>query len=139
MVNQFSLQIITPKGLYINKMVESITILTDNGEITILPNHIEYLANVNISILKIFGNAINQYYAVGGGATHFYEKENVCRLLLRSIYSINEIDIELTKKAQLEALDKLKKSLSNVEHAHAEMALKRAINKLNLKNNYNNK
>lgn len=75
-----------------------------------------------------------EIYAVGGGAIHFYEKENMCKLLLRNIFATDEIDVVLAKQTQIEAEEKLKSSLSLVEHNRAERVLKRAINMLDIKN-----
>lgn len=134
MEKQFLLQILTPKQTYINKLVDSIQVFTDTGEVNILPNHVEYLANVTISKLTITCDGNKEIYAVGGGAIHFYEKENMCKLLLRNIFASDEIDIVLAKQSQIEAEEKLKSSLSLVGHNRAERVLKRAINMLDIKN-----
>ena len=134
MDKKFLLQILTPKQTYINKLVDSIQVITDTGEVNILPGHTEYLANVAISKLTITCDGNKDIYAVGGGAIHFYEKENMCKLLLRNIFATDEIDVVLAKQTQIEAEEKLKSSLSLVEHNRAERVLKRAINMLDIKN-----
>ena len=101
MDKKFLLQILTPKQTYINKLVDSIQVFTDTGEVNILPNHTEYLANVTISKLTITCDGNKEIYAVGGGAIHFYEKENMCKLLLRNIFASDEIDVVLAKQAQI--------------------------------------
>lgn len=102
MPNQFKLEIYTPQKVYQTSLIDSLTVQTELGQLTILPNHVEFLANVDISVLIITKNGEEQHYAVGGGVIHFKSKENTAILVLHSIETVEEIDevkvLKLNKK-----------------------------------------
>ena len=112
MPNQFKLEIYTPQKVYQTSLIDSLTVQTELGQLTILPNHVEFLANVDISVLIITKNGEEQHYAVGGGVIHFKSKENTAILVLHSIETVEEIDEVKVLKAKQEAEEKLKTQIS---------------------------
>lgn len=132
MPNQFKLEIYTPQKVYQTSLIDSLTVQTELGQLTILPNHVEFLANVDISVLIITKNGEEQHYAVGGGVIHFKSKENTAILVLHSIETVEEIDEVKVLKAKQEAEEKLKTQISYEEQKEAELSLRRAINMINL-------
>ena len=133
MNNAFKLKILTPLKALDEIEVTKICVVTDNGEVTILPNHVEYLANVEISLLKIYRKDKELIYAVNGGAIHYDQKNNTAILTLNAIYSPEEIDIIKLKEEEKNIANQLKEAKSVVEHKLAERNLKRIINQLSLK------
>ena len=131
MDKKFHLKIVTPEKIYEDKEIDCLTILTSEGEVTILPNHVEYLANVEISVLTVKSNDKEKHYAVGGGAIHFIENTNTAVLVLNSI-----IDVEKTRHLQEEAERKLKTELSRLEHQEEERELRKAMIELFAKNSF---
>lgn len=136
MPNQFKLEIYTPQKVYQTSLIDSLTVQTELGQLTILPNHVEFLANVDISVLIITKNGEEQHYAVGGGVIHFKSKENTAILVLHSIETVEEIDEVKVLKAKQEAEEKLKTQISYEEQKEAELSLRRAINMINFRNRY---
>ena len=136
-IGLINLRLVTPDSLEQRHRIKSITVQTDNGEVEILPNHADYLANVEVSILTIrrYNDEI-VHYAVGGGAIHFNNKTNTTSLIVNTFIPVEKIDIEKTKKAQEEALQKLKNSTLAHEHKQAELSLKTALVEAFAKNNY---
>ena len=94
MDKKFHLKIVTPEKIYEEKEIDRLTVLTSEGEVTILPNHVEYLANIEISVLTVANNQKEKHYAVGGGAIHFIESTNTAVLVLNSIIAVENIDVE---------------------------------------------
>lgn len=133
MNNAFKLKILTPLKALDEIEVTKICVVTDNGEVTILPNHVEYLANVEISLLKIYQKDKELIYAVNGGAIHYDQKNNTAILTLNAIYSAEEIDIIKLKEEEKNIANQLKEAKSVEEHKLAERNLKRIINQLSLK------
>ena len=127
------LKILTPLKAEDEIKVNKICVVTDNGEITILPDHVEYLANVEISLLKIFTSDKELVYAVNGGAIHYDSKNNRAILTVNSIYSPEEIDIIKLKEEEKNIENQLKEAKSVEDHKLAERNLKRIINQLSLK------
>lgn len=124
MPNQFKLEIYTPQKVYQTSLIDSLTVQTELGQLTILPNHVEFLANVDISVLIITKNGEEQHYAVGGGVIHFKSKENTAILVLHSIETVEEIDEVKVLKAKQEAEEKLKTQISYEEQKEAELSLR---------------
>ena len=133
MNNAFKLKIFTPLKALDEIEVTKICVVTDNGEVTILPNHVEYLANVEISLLKIYRKDKELIYAVNGGAIHYDQKNNTAILTSNAIYSPEEIDIIKLKEEEKNIANQLKEAKSVEEHKLAERNLKRIINQLSLK------
>lgn len=136
MPNQFKLEIYTPQKVYQTSLIDSLTVQTELGQLTILPNHVEFLANVDISVLIITKNGEEQHYAVGGGVIHFKSKENTAILVLHSIETVEEIDEVKVLKAKQEAEEKLKTQISYEEQKEAELSLRRTINMINFRHRY---
>lgn len=136
MDKKFFLKIVTPDKVYETQEIDKLSVLTSEGEVSILPNHVEYLANIEISILTIFKDKKEKHYAVGGGAIHFIEKENIAYLVLTNIIAVEDIDVEKSRKLQEEAERKLKTDLSRLEHREEERELKKALTELLAKSKY---
>ncbi len=133
----FNLDILTPTTHYDVKKVKEVKVITDNGEITILSHHEEYLGNVEISLLVVVTeHNASEYYAVNGGVVHFDNEANTCKLMLNKIYNAKDIDLEKVKQQKEDALNKLKSNLTNYEHKEAERSLRKALNKQLIKDLY---
>ncbi len=133
MDNKFRLQIIAPNGIYLDKEIDSLICVTEEGEIEILPHHFEYLANLEISIIYIKEDNNKIGYAIGGGAIHFDGTQNLCELIVATIYKEEDIDLSKLKKQKESLEKKLSTNLSTVEHKNVERELRKTINNLKLK------
>ncbi len=133
-MNNLKLVILTPSGIYLEKEISSITCQSEEGEIEILPFHSEYLGNLEISIIKIINldNKVEEY-AIGGGAIHVIAALNEVKLIVGSINSSNNIDLERSKKNKKYLEEKLLNNLSTLEHKNTERELKKTINNIKLK------
>ena len=118
MDKKFHLKIVTPEKIYEDKEIDCLTILTSEGEVTILPNHVEYLANVEISVLTVKSNDKEKHYAVGGGAIHFIENTNTAVLVLNSIIAVENIDVEKTNAKLEHGILKITAPKLEAEKAH---------------------
>ena len=133
MDNKFRLQIIAPDGIYLDKEIDSLTCVTEEGEIEVLPHHSEYLANLEISIIYIKNDNDKIGYAIGGGAIHFDGAQNLCKLIVATIYKEEDIDLSKIKKQKETLEKKLNTNLSTVEHKNVERELRKAINNIKFK------
>lgn len=131
MTNRFQLTIIVPEKVYLDKSVDSLSVVTSQGALTILAHHVDFIANIEISMLTIRdqGKVIN--YAVSGGIMNIFQKENKVLLLVNAIESTAEIDEARAKAAQKRAEERLaEEGLTLREQQKAEIKLKRALNRL---------
>ena len=131
--NRFELEIIVPEKVYCKKMVNSVSLMTADGRMTILSHHTDMIANVPISHMSINENGHSLEYAVAGGLLNIYHKENKVLLVLNAVESKDEIDLNRATLAKEKAENRLNgEKLSVREQKKAEIKLKRALNRISL-------
>jgi F-type H+-transporting ATPase subunit epsilon len=134
MANRFHLEIIVPTSIYFNDDVDSVSVVTSDGVLTILAEHADLIANIEISHLVIRQNGHLENYAVSGGVLNIYQKENKVMMMVNAIESQDEIDYERANKAKDNAQKRLQEEeLSLREQQKTEIKLKRALNRLSLR------
>ena len=103
------LKVITPKKLAFEKEIESITIPSAAGEITILPKHVELLTLLKEGVITIRSAKEEEYLSIGGG---YMETDGTnIHILVSRAYNQDEINEKRTE----EALDKAKKILTETK------------------------
>ena len=102
----FNLEIITPEKTAYKNNVEFLVIPAQNGELGVLPGHIDYLAVLNPGEIRIKKNDDWQLFAVSGGFAEIHPKNVV--ILCETAESAEEIDIERAELAKQRAKERLK-------------------------------
>lgn len=69
--NIFKLKIVIPSGVMLEKDVDSVTLPSENGEITVLPNHTKYAGLVGTGVVAYSIADEENYVIVSGGVVHF--------------------------------------------------------------------
>ena len=125
----FLLEICTPYGKYFDRYVEELIIPTEEYVLGILPNHAPLVAKVRTGKMEIIMAGERKLYAHGEGLINV-TKEGVT-LIVESIESKDEIDIERAKEAKRRAEERLKEPL-NIDVERATRALIRANNRIEI-------
>jgi F-type H+-transporting ATPase subunit epsilon len=128
-----SLKIVTPLGEYFNEPVKSINVRTVEGQIGLLPNHMPLVAALvpcKLAIVNETGE--KREYAISGGFLHF--DDNKALLLTDAAEGQDEIDLERAKAAYERARKRIDKKDSTTNMKRAELALQRAMNRINVAN-----
>ena len=123
----FLLEIYTPFGKYFDRYVNELVIQTEEYVLGILPNHTPLIAKVKTSKMEIIQNGEKKCYAIAEGLINV-KKDGVV-LLLESIESKDEIDIERAKQAKERAQGRLNGPV-NIDVERALKALARANNRI---------
>ena len=123
----FLLEIYTPYGKYFDRYVDELVIQTEEYVLGILPNHTPLIAKVKTSKMEIIQNGEKKCYAIAEGLINV-KKDGVV-LLLESIESKEEIDIERAKQAKNRAEGRLNERV-NIDVERALKALARANNRI---------
>lgn len=129
---KINLQIITPEKVAYKGEAEQVTLPTQDGEITILANHIPLISVIKHGKLVIKNNSEEILMAVWGGFVEV--KKNDLIIMTNTAERSEEIDEERAKKAR-ERAEKLlaeKDKLSDVAFADATAALERSLMRLNI-------
>ena len=131
-MSTFLLEIFTPFGKYFDRYVEELVIQTDDYVLGILPNHTPLVSKVKVSKMYIIQNGDKKCYAIGEGLLNI-TKDGVT-LLLESIESKDDIDIDRAKEAKKRAEQRLA-TLMNIDVERAQRALNRANNRISVYEN----
>ena len=124
-MNSIRLKVITPRKIVIDRQVDSVTVPTAEGEITILPHHAHLFSLLVEGIVKIKSTGNEDDLAIGGG--YLETNGETVTVLVSRAYGQNEIDKDLTDKAVEEAKHILSKSTDEKERAEAMTIIRRSV------------
>ena len=119
------LRIITPKKMVLEEEISSVTLPSVEGEITILPNHVNLFSLLKEGVVKIKYDTKEDFLAIGGG----YVETNgeYVNLLVSRAYNQDEINQAATERAIKEAEENLKKAKTTEDRLQAGALLRRSI------------
>ncbi len=129
-MSEIHVRIITPLGLYREFDTPYLNFQTTDGDRGILPNHMPLVTSLKIGKMSSEENGVRNLYAVSGGLLYF--NNNIAEILTDSIENKEEIDAERAKSAKQRAEERLSGKHENVDQKRAELALARALNRLNV-------
>ncbi len=132
---ELNLEIITPDKPIFNEVVESVTIPGTLGSFQILKNHAPLISTFDVGVVTIKSGNEPAYFSTSGGTVEV--NNNKVLILADSIEPIDQIDIDRAEKAKERAEERLKrKHEKDMDEERAVAALKRAINRINVKEKY---
>jgi F-type H+-transporting ATPase subunit epsilon len=127
-----NLKITTPEGIIYDSEVDSVTIPTQTGEITILPNHIPLVSALAHGEIFLKKNGREEYLSVGAGFVEVNKNEiTILADTAETVESLVEEEI-LKAKERAEHLLMEKRNVSDVEYAQAAAALEREMSRLKI-------
>lgn len=138
--NVMAVQVITPAGIIYDHHATYILAHTTGGDMGILPNMISTIAGLQISELKVRRpDDVKHvdYIAVNGGIIEI--KDSLITIIADSAERNRDIDVPRAERAKIRAekeLEEAKAAHKTDEVKRAEVALHRAINRLNVSKHY---
>lgn len=123
-MNKIHLRIITPKKIVREEDVTSVTVPSSEGEITVLPAHINLFSLLKDGIVKITKDDHEDFMAIGGGYLETNGKD--VNVLVSRAHGQDEIDEKMTTHAIEEAKKTLTQAHTDEERSHAEAILRRS-------------
>ena len=116
-MSKLQVSIVTPEGGVTRREVDSVTAPSKLGEVTILPDHVPLLAELDAGVVTMrVANAVDQY-AVSGG---FLEVERENGLVLADdALRPEEVDVSASERAITDAQAELK-TLDGYDPAYAK-------------------
>ena len=127
------LVIYTPEGKEFDRDVDFVQVHTSDSYLGILPSHAPIICDVAISKLTIRENGNDTDFAVGEGMLAL--KNDEIKMVVNSLESADEIDIERALAAKQRAEDRLSGQLvdfNELDILRAKAALTRALNRINI-------
>ncbi len=136
MAKQLKLKIITPEKLVLEELVESVTLPTLEGEITILPEHVPIIAGLKSGDIVAVANGEHIPYAVVGGFVEVKKEEGMTTVAILADFAehISEITDEAIEKAKARSLElqKLAENKEVVDFEHFASELERSLTRVKI-------
>lgn len=131
MADVMKLQIITPQERFYEGDVSMVELTTTEGDIGVYPNHIPLTAVVAPGVLKIHdGGEVKEAALMSGFLTILPEAVTI---MAEVVEWPDEIDFNRAENARVRAERRLSSHDGSLDVLRAEMALKRALVRLELK------
>ena len=141
---QMTVQVVTPDGLKYDHHASFIHAVTKDGQIGILPGHINLIAPLEVDELKVRrvdDESHVDWIAVNGGIIEV--KDDFITIVADSAERERDIDVSRAERAKQRAervleeetkrvLEKATKSDRNDDVQRAQIALRRALNRINV-------
>ena len=125
-MSSFHLSIVTPDGLYFDGQAERLTVRTTEGEVTILPRHINYVAALGMGAATVVVNGEAKKAACIGGMLSMLYGE--AKLIATTFEWADQIDLPRAQAALARAEKKLSnESLDRTARRPYEAARRRAL------------
>jgi F-type H+-transporting ATPase subunit epsilon len=126
MAEKIQLKLVTPGRILLDEEVDEVTAPGTLGEFCVLPNHISFLATLEIGEVSYKRGSDNVHLALSGGYAEVLD--NVMTVLANAAEFGNEIDVERANRAQEKAEKKLEElNREDKDFTAAEAALHRAL------------
>lgn len=128
---KIQLRLVTPSRLLLDEVVDEVTAPGVLGEFGVLPNHIAFLATLEIGEMSYKQGVQRVYLALSGGYAEVLD--NVMTVLANAAEFGGEIDVERAREARERTEKKLEElNREDKEFAMTEAALHRALLRLQI-------
>lgn len=130
MANKFNIKIVTPDGKKLVDDCEILNVITSTGAMGIMAKHLPLVAVLEISHLEYKKDKEAHRFAISGGILNVQKNETI--ILAETFEREEEIDLERAEKSKERAEKRMSSNDPNIDFKRAEIALKRAINRISL-------
>ena len=125
-----TVNIVTPDGPVYDSEVSMVIAVTASGEMGVLPGHIPTVAPLGIGAVRLKKENSTELVAVSGG---FLEvRPEKVTILAQSAERATDIDVARARESAKRAESLLQAKKDEVDFKRAELALKRAMNRINV-------
>jgi F-type H+-transporting ATPase subunit epsilon len=125
-----AVNIVTPDGPVYDSEVSMVIGVTATGEMGVLPGHIPTVAPLGIGAVRLKKDNSTELVAVNGGFLEIRPEK--VTILAQSAERATDIDIARAQEAAKRAEARLQANKDEVDFKRAELALKRAMNRINV-------
>lgn len=126
MASTIRLELVTPERLLLSEDVDEVILPGYEGEFGVLPGHTQFLAILNIGVMRYRKGSATETIALGGGFAEVTPDRVV--VLADTAERADEIDVERAQRARDRAEARLKElSLDDETYAKAYGELQRAL------------
>lgn len=123
MMKSIKLKITTPERVVLEKEFESVSLPTENGEITVLPKHISLLTSLVPGEIYLKKGKEEISMAISGGFMEFHKDE--MNILADTAERAEEIDLERAERARKRAEEAKQEVSKNIDENQYAMVISR--------------
>ena len=120
-MNKLHLSIVTPERIVYQDEVDSVSVMTDMGELTILPHHVPLVANLRSGELRLRKNGTEQFMVSSTGFLHVRSKNEII-ILADTAERVEELELEKIEAAKERARKLLEEKRHGDDVAFADAA-----------------
>lgn len=135
-MEHMTVQVVTPDGIKYDHHANYISVKTTDGELGLLPNHINIIAPLDVHEMKIRriddDNHVD-WVAINGGILEM--KNNYITIVANSAERERDIDVSRAERAKLRAERELEEAQTTKDIdqvRRAKVALQRALNRISV-------
>ena len=130
-------KIITPEREVFSADIDQVSLMTQNGEITVLPNHIPLVSVLQPGELRYKKNGEEKTMAVSGGFVEI-KGDNTIVILADTAEMAENIDLKRAEEAKERALKSMEESRNQeaVDFTALQADMERALNRIRVANKY---
>ena len=134
-MNTFKLEVLTPKREFYSGDVEAVTIVLDDGEMTILRDHEPMLAALEIGEMRI---KTEEGWRSAFASQGFVEvRPDETLIFVQACEWPEDIDEARAEETRQRAAEAMRQKLSIIEYTESQAALARAMTRLRVKKHLN--
>lgn len=126
----FNLQIVTPDKLFYEDDVDMIVVRTTEGDMGILKGHTDYVAALDVGVIKIKKDGVFKEATIAGGFIQIDKQKTT--IVTEAAEWPGDIDIDRAERAKQKAEAIINRKITDREMDVAEIRLKKALNRLRL-------
>lgn len=126
----FHLKVLTAERCFFEGEVDRLIVRTTEGDVGILPRHINYVAALGIGGMTITQNGTGRLAAVSGGFVEVSPEGTT--VLARTCEWADEIDVNRAHAAEQRAKQILEQKKNDRQAMIAEVRLKKALNRIRI-------
>lgn len=124
------LKIVTPEKLIYDEEVEMVTVPSEQGELGILPHHVNLMARLDPGELRIKKGGKEEVLATGDG--FLLITDNVATIMTDLAVNEGDIDEKAVEDARKRAAEALEQKLSDEEYAETLAILEKSLAQLHV-------
>lgn len=131
-----TVNVVTPDGLVYDHHAKLVVAKTVSGELGLMANHAPIIAPLEIDVVKVKrcdNDSHVDWIAVNGGILEM--RDNLVSIIADSAERERDIDVPRAERAKMraeKAVQRAKEANNTDEYRRAEIALHRAINRINV-------
>ncbi len=131
-----NLKVVTPEETLLEAKVTEVSVPTLDGEITILPGHLNLITELSEGELRYRKpqSQTDEFLLIFGGVLSLHKDQLM--IVAKSAVRAQDIDVARAEEAKREAERLLSKKLENVQFAQVKASLRRVMMELELAKKY---